>query len=56
MWVLRRNGDGFYVTVPGSHHSYSPNLRKAQRFTSEAAAKQDKCGNETAATVESQLT
>ena len=58
MWVIiKYDGDDvLYATVPGSHKSYSPDIRKARRFVSKAKANQNKCGNETVVTVESQLT
>ena len=55
MYVLKRHEDGKYVALPGSHHSYTTDLRRAQIFPTKEAAEKDKCGNESALTVESQL-
>lgn len=48
IWVLRRITDGKFVTPPGSPHSYTSDLMRAMRFSSEAAANIGKCGNEVA--------
>ena len=59
MYVLICHGngkyDGCYVAVEGSRHSYTPNLRNAKRFPTKDSAEANACGNESAHTVESQL-
>jgi len=58
MYVLVCHGngkfDGAYVTE-GGRASYTHNLRHAKRFPTKDAAETNKCGNESAQTVESQL-
>jgi len=57
-WVLICHGngkfDGCYVSN-GGEQSYTKDIRKAKRFPSKDKADANKCGNETAHTVESQL-
>jgi len=59
MYVLICNGngrhDGKYVAVEGSQCSYTKDIRKAKRFGTKDEAKNNKCGNESVASVESQL-
>lgn len=45
-WVLRRNGDGWYVCPPGRRKSYSPFADHARRYGTADAAARDACGNE----------
>lgn len=56
--VCHGNGrfDGWYLNANPDPHSYTPNLRKAKRFSSYAEAKAECCGNESPESVESQLT
>lgn len=58
-WVLivHDNGkiSGWYVAQDGSSCSYTPDIRKAKRFDSSSHAMNQACGNETAVSVESQL-
>jgi DNA-binding MarR family transcriptional regulator len=54
-YVLQKHEDGKFVSMPGSHHSYTSDLTKAQVFATEEEAKRDKCGNESAVRVSSLL-
>lgn len=56
MYAIKRTSDGKYVSIPGSHHSYTFNLRQAQIFKNRENAENSKCpGNEIVVDVESQL-
>lgn len=58
-YVIKCHGngrfDGWYVNAHPDPHSYTPDIRKAKRYTSQDAAKADACGNESVHSVESQL-
>lgn len=56
--VCQGNGrfDGWYVNANPDPHSYTPNIRKAKRWSTRLEAESDTCGNETVVSVESQLT
>ena len=54
-FVLKRTEDGKFVAPPGQHNSYTSNLRKAQTWATKQQALSNACGNEYAATIESQL-
>lgn len=60
MYVLICHGngrnDGRYVAPDGNHFAYTADLRQARRFRNKEHADSNKCGNEGAVTVESQLT
>lgn len=45
-YVLRRIPDGAYVSRPGSEHSYTKNLERAETFPTREAAALASCGNE----------
>lgn len=45
-FVLRREGDGYYVAPSGSAKSYSPYLHAARVYKTRAEAEADRCGNE----------
>lgn len=42
-YVLVRTKDNYYVSAPGSEHSYTKYLEEAQRFSSRDAAKVSQC-------------
>jgi hypothetical protein len=46
-WVLRNNDSGQFVAPPGGEQSYTPMLRRAQRYDSRKRAEADACSNET---------
>ena len=43
MYRLRRYKDGYYVTQPGSHQSYSIKRDDARNYMSREAAENDRC-------------
>ena len=45
-FLLRRSGDGYYVTAPGSVHSYTRAIQCARQWPTREAAQGDACGNE----------
>jgi len=44
MYAIKRGNE--YVAEPGSERSYTKDVRRAQKFTTEEAAKANACGNE----------
>lgn len=42
-WVLRRRGDGKFVSRDGMKSSYTANIREAKKFSSQEAAEKDMC-------------
>lgn len=52
-YLIRRHEDGKFVSLPGSEHSYTKNLKHARKFpTREAAVADGLCGNESVITLE----
>jgi hypothetical protein len=55
-YIIKRNDTGVYVSVPGSEHSYTPDLRRAWKLSSEEEAKRNCCiENETIVLLEREL-
>lgn len=51
MYVLKKIEDGSFVSVPGSHKSYTKTLQNAQTFNTKEQAESNACGNEYAVPV-----
>ena len=43
MYILKRRGDGLYVSKPGNHHSYVRSIMNARKYSTREAAKGDAC-------------
>jgi hypothetical protein len=52
-YVLVRHGDGAFVSKEGSRASYTTNILQAKVFPTKEIADRNKCGNETARSIDS---